>query len=451
MPKPGKILIVEDESSIRFVLSEFLTGKGFDVKTAENFESAKKALASEYYKMHFLDIRLPDGDGLDLLTQIKESGSAGPVIVMTAESTMNNAIRAVKRGAFEYIVKPFALEEIEEIIGRVFRRHAISPSSKTETPLAPRENTKYEIIGNSEPMQKLYKKIGKAAPSGFPALIIGDSGVGKELVARNLHEFSDRSDRPFIAVNCSAIPKELFESELFGYVRGAFTGADRNTPGFIQEADGGTLFMDEIGDAPKKIQPKLLRFLEDRKVAQLGSRVYKDIDVRFIAATNKNLKKMVENKDFREDLYHRLNVISLKIPTLKERQEDIPLLARNFVKIFGGGKKISDEAILELQRRSWSGNVRQLLNTIKRAIVMSGDDVLVPESFTPADEEPPQEFDIWIAKHIARGGEKIYERVVGEVEGELIRQALDRVGGNKVKAAKLLGINRNTLSKKLGR
>jgi two-component system nitrogen regulation response regulator GlnG len=315
----------------------------------------------------------------------------------------------------------------------------------------PGENTEYEIIGNTGPIQKLYKKIGKAATSDFPVLITGESGSGKELVAQNLHKFSDRADKPFVAVNCSAIPKELFESELFGHLKGAFTGADRHTTGFIQEANGGTLFMDEIGDTPKKIQPKLLRFLEDGKVAQLGSRVYEDADVRFIAATNRNLKKMVENKEFREDLYHRLNVISLKVPSLKERQEDIPLLSRHFVKTFGGGKKISEEGILELQRRSWPGNVRQLLNTIKRAIVMSGDEVLVPESFTPSEEEPPLELDRWIAKHIARGGAKIYDRVVGEVEGELIRQALDRVGGNKVKAAKLLGINRNTLSKKHGR
>ncbi|MDH5542477.1 MAG: sigma-54 dependent transcriptional regulator [Nitrospinota bacterium] len=449
MPNAGRILIVEDESSIRFVLSKFLTGRGFSVDAVERVEDAKTALKATHYQLHFLDIRLPDGNGLDLLGWIKQQGAKGTSVVMTAESTMKNAIRAVRKGAFEYLVKPFDLKEIEEILNRLEQRRLLISSSKLDPYTRPVDETDYEIIGNSPAMQKLYKKIGKAASSKFTVLVTGESGSGKELVARNVHEFSDRTGKPFVTLNCAAVPKDLIESELFGHVKGAFTGADRERPGRLREAHGGTLFMDEIGDTPLNMQAKLLRFLEEGKITPVGGNDFDKVDVRFIAATNKPLKKMVEKNEFREDLYHRLNVISIKVPPLRERIEDIEILARYFTKKFGEGKKISDTALYELSQRAWPGNVRQLQNTITRAIVMTDDDILLPSSFSPPEEESPAELDVWLAREIEKGGESIYKRVVEEVEGKLIRKALEKTKGNKIAAAKLLGINRNTLSSKL--
>lgn len=438
--------MVEDEATLRLVLTKTIARAGYPVDAAKSVAEAKTFLEQSDYFAAFFDIRLPDGNGLELLAPAREKNSCA-CVVMTAEATMANAVNAVKKGAFEYIVKPFDLDEIDQILQRV--EHRLTMSTSTEKPAAP--ETRYEIIGRSPAMQKLYKKIGQAASSSYTVLITGDSGSGKELVARNLHRFSERAPKPFVTVNCSAIPKELMESEFFGYVKGAFTGADSDRKGLVAAADGGTLFMDEIAETGTKMQAKLLRLLEEGKITPLGSRKPLPVDVRFIAATNRDLAQMVEEGSFREDLYHRINVLPIHVPALGKRRGDVELLARYFVKRFGAGKKISDDACSDLASRRWPGNVRQLLNVIKRAFVMSTGAVLTPESFADVDEEPSGEMEAWVARQfrkVSTGG-GVHEQVMGRLESELIRQALEISGGNKIKAAKLLGINRNTLTKKV--
>ena len=447
MKSQKKILVVEDEASLRLILGRTFQRKGYAVETAATIQAAETLLKQETFFAAFLDIRLPDGGGLELLSWIKSRNLPLPCVVMTADATMDNAIKAVKRGAFEYLVKPLDLNEIEEILGRMEQRHLLAAAVEEEP--AAVENGKYEIIGKSPAMQKLYKKIGRAAASNFTVLITGESGSGKELVARNLHEFSDRADKPFVVVNCSAIPKELMESELFGHVKGAFTGADRNQTGLLEEADGGTLFMDEIGEIGLKMQVKLLRLMEEGKITPVGARKNIPVDVRFAAATNRNLNEMVRQGLFRDDLYHRLNVLPIHIPPLGKRPGDVELLARYFVKRHGQGKKISDAACHELEKRGWPGNVRQLQNAIKRALVMSSDDMLLPAHFAKTEEEAPEEVENWISRMVEKDGEKLHEKIIGRIESELIRQALEKCGGNKIRAAKLLGINRNTLTKKV--
>ncbi len=447
--KPDKaILIVEDEASLRLVLSRTAQRKGYGAATAATIAEAKEKLQAGRFFAAFLDIRLPDGQGLDLLGWIKERGIATPCVVMTADATMDNAIKAVKRGAFEYLVKPLDLNEIEQIMDRIELRTTLAGTAK-EVPPETAAPGRYEIIGRSAPMQALFKKIGKAAASHFTVLITGESGSGKELVARNLHEFSDRAGGPFVTVNCSAIPKDLMESELFGHLKGAFTGADRDQKGLVEEADGGTLFMDEIGEIGSKMQAKLLRLLEEGKITPLGARRGTPVDVRFAAATNRDLEAMVKEGHFREDLYHRLNVLHIAVPPLRKRTGDIELLARYFVKRYGNGKRISDEACAELAARPWPGNVRQMQNAIKRALVMGSDEVLMPHHFSAVEDQAPEEMAGWIARTIQQGGEDIHGRIIGQVEAEMIRQGLEKCRGNKIKTAALLGINRNTLTKKV--
>ena len=442
------VLVVEDENTRRIVLSTTRSKGGYAVDAAKNIAQAKSFLKSRDYFAAFIDIRLPDGNGLDLLPQPTEKKSCA-CVVMTAEATMDNAIKAVKKGAFEYLVKPFDLGDIDNILERVEQRLAMRGNMERGPAVASKEAGKHEIIGRSPAMQKLYRKIGKAAASSYTVLITGQSGTGKELVARNLHNFSDRAQNPFVTVNCSAIPKELMESELFGYVKGAFTGADSNRKGLLEEADTGTLFMDEIGETSLKMQAKLLRLLEEGMITPLGSRKPVPIDVRFITATNRNLSQMVEESLFREDLYHRINVIPITVPPLARRAGDVELLAKYFVKRFGRGRKISDDACAALAVRSWPGNVRQLLNVIKRTLVMSTSHLLTPEKFPVEDEEAPEAMDAWIGRQLHKGDGRIHQKVMGEIESELIRQALQLCGGNKIKAAKLLGVNRNTLTKKV--
>ncbi|MFQ5431119.1 MAG: sigma-54-dependent transcriptional regulator [Nitrospinota bacterium] len=443
-----RVLVVEDENTLRLVLSKTVSKAGYLVDSAKNIAQARNFLSGHDYIAAFFDIRLPDGNGLDLLPHPAEKNSCA-CVVMTAEATMNNAVKAVKRGAFEYLVKPFDLSEIDRILERVEQRIAMTGSAEGLPAVAAKEVGKYEIIGRSPAMQKLYKKIGKAAASNYTVLITGQSGTGKELVAHNLHNFSDRARNSFVTVNCSAIPKELMESELFGYVKGAFTGAESDRKGLLEEADRGTLFMDEIGETGLKMQAKLLRLLEEGRITPLGSRKSVPIDVRFIAATNRDLSQMVEEGLFREDLYHRINVIPITVPPLSRRAGDVELLAKYFVKRYGGGRKISDEACEALAVRSWPGNVRQLFNVIKRTLVMSTSHLLTPEKFPVVDEEAPEALDAWIGRQLRKGGDRIHHKVIGEIESEIIRQALELCGGNKIKAAKLLGVNRNTLTKKV--
>jgi two-component system nitrogen regulation response regulator GlnG len=448
MRREKKILIVDDEPSIRLVLSKVVERKGYVARTVSSVGEAEAVFSKEEpFFAAFLDIRLPDGSGLELLGRIRHNRHQCPCVVMTADATMDNAVKAVKKGAFEYLVKPLDMDEVEQILERIEHRHALAKTAHEDVS-AFAESGDFEIIGRSPFMQKLFKKIGRAAASNFTALVTGESGSGKELVARNLHEFSDRAGKPFVTINCSAIPKDLMESELFGHVKGAFTGADRDRTGILEEADGGTLFMDEIGEISPKTQVKLLRLLEEGKITPVGGRKSVPIDIRFVTATNRNLEEMVKQGLFREDLFHRLNVIPIHVPPLKSRSGDISLLAAYFVKRHGGGRRISHAALEELEKRGWPGNVRQLQNAVKRALVMTSDETLLPEHFSKGAEETPEEMEEWIARMMENERENIHGLVMARVEKELLRLALEKCGGNKIRAAKLLGINRNTLTKK---
>src|SRR3990167_2980849 len=378
------ILVIDDEESIRWVFKKGLEKRDYTIHTAENGKNALSLLSKNKYLIVFLDIFLPDENGLKLLENIKKQEKEITVAIMTAQGTMKNAIEAMQKGAFDYVTKPFDMEEIYLLIDKVEnlknlerRVHTLEEELKTKYDVG-------EIVGKSQKMQKVFKTIGKAASSDLTVLITGESGTGKELVARALHKASNRANGPFVAVNCAAIPRELLESELFGYEKGAFTGATESRAGKFEQADGGTIFLDEIGDMDISLQAKILRVIQEREFYKVGGKTLIRVDVRIIAATNQDLESAVKEKRFREDLYHRINVITIHLPSLRERHEDIPLLADYFLKRFSNElvsnvKYITDDAVRILKNYEWKGNVRELENVIKRAIVMSGGDSITPE------------------------------------------------------------------------
>src|SRR3989337_1378222 len=365
------ILVIDDENSIRWVFKKGLEKKGYTIHTAENGKNALSMLSKNKYLIIFLDIFLPDENGLKLLENIKKQEKEITVVIMTAQGTMKNAIEAMQRGAFDYVTKPFDMDEIYLLIEKVENLKNLERRVYT---LEEELKTKYdvgEIVGKSQKMQKVFKTIGKAASSDLTVLITGESGTGKELVARALHKASNRANGPFVAVNCAAIPRELLESELFGYEKGAFTGATESRAGKFEQADGGTLFLDEIGDMDISLQAKLLRVIQEREFYRIGGRIPIKVDVRIITATNQDIDNAIREKRFREDLYHRLNVITIFLPPLRERREDIPILAKYFLKRFSNElnsnvKNITDDAIDILKSHEWKGNVRELENIIKR-------------------------------------------------------------------------------------
>ncbi len=452
------ILVVDDEESLRWVLKKGIEKKGYTVHTAESGNAALSFLSKNEYFMAFIDIFLPDGNGLRILESIKEKKRDITVIIMTAQGTMKNAIEAMQKGAYDYITKPFDMEEIYLLLDKVESLKKLERKIHT---LEEEIKTKYdtdEIIGKSRKMQKVFKTIGKAASSDLPVLITGESGTGKELVARALHKSSKRFNGSFVAVNCAAIPKELLESELFGYEKGAFTGASESREGKFEMADEGTLFLDEIGDMDIFLQAKLLRVIQEMEFYRVGGRTQVKVDVRIIAATNRQLEAAIGEKRFREDLYHRLNVITIPMPPLRERREDIPVLSDYFLKRFGKDlgsevRHISDDAMNILKNYEWKGNVRELENVIKRAIVMSEGDSISPEHLPITehvrDSSWPIHDMIEMRVHNVKDKGNLYDEVIGDIEKELLLTVLKRAEGNRVKAAGMLGINRNTLSRKI--
>ncbi|MBI3815114.1 MAG: nitrogen regulation protein NR(I) [Nitrospinae bacterium] len=452
------ILVVDDEESLRWVLKKGLEKKGYTVHTAENGKDALSSLSKNEYLMAFLDIFLPDGNGLQILDSIKKQRRDITVVIMTAQGTMKNAIEAMQKGAYDYITKPFDMEEIYLLIDKVENLKKLERKVHT---LEEEIKTKYdtdEIVGRSQKMQKVFKTIGKAASSDLPVLITGESGTGKELVARALHKASKRSAGPFVAVNCAAIPKELLESELFGYEKGAFTGASESRGGKFEIADGGTLFLDEIGDMDVSLQAKLLRVIQEMEFYRIGGRTQVKVDARIIAATNQQMETAIEEKRFREDLYHRLNVITIPMPPLRERREDIPVLSDYFLRRFGKDlgsevRHITEDAMDILKNYEWKGNVRELENVIKRAIVMSGGDSILPEQLPITEHAKSSSVSIHdmirtrVQNIVDKGN--LYNEVIGEIERELLLAILKRTEWNQVKAAEILGINRNTLSRKI--
>jgi len=465
----SRILIAEDEESIRFVLTRALESRGHRVRAFAEGLPALAALRSGGFDLAIVDIRLPDVSGLDLLSRARDESLDVPFLVMTAESTMQNAIEAMKRGAFDYVTKPFDLEEVQLLAERALDVRQLSLMV---------ENLKGEmraqftpgsgIVGKSPAMQEIYKTIGRVAASDATVLLQGESGTGKELIARALHFHSGRGG-PFVAINCSAIPRELLESELFGHERGAFTGAVERALGKFEIADRGTLFLDEISELPLDLQAKLLRVLQEHEFMRVGGREPIRSDARIISATNRDLADLVHQGRFREDLFFRLNVVPVRVPPLRERHGDIPDLVRYFIGKINREMKVqinglSDDAQRLLLDYAWPGNVRELENALIRACVLAGSRTLTAADFhlsggpaPPAPSTGDLALEELIQRKLrdllhAQGAvlpRDLHAVALVWVEKPLLEFVLERTAGNQVRAAEILGINRNTLRKKI--
>jgi two-component system response regulator PilR (NtrC family) len=437
----NKILIVDDEQSMRDFLSIMLKKEGYEVASAENGKDGLKAVQTDIFDLVITDVKMPGMDGIGVLRAVKDVSPETIVVMITAYATAETAVEAMKLGAYDYITKPFKVDEIKLVIEKALEKRLL----RKENILLKREMESRRgfenFIGNSEPMQKMFTIIRQVADTGSTVLITGESGTGKELVARAVHGNSSRRGKPFVTVNCGALPETLLESELFGYMKGAFTGAVANKQGLFEAANGGTLFLDEISATTSALQIKLLRVLQERVFMRIGGTSDIRVDVRVIAASNRDLLSEVSKGNFREDLYYRLNVIPIAIPALRYRREDIPLLIDFFLTKLASAKqpkKIAPDAVQLLMQYRWPGNVRELENTIERmAILTTGDTITadqVPNSikeFKPDTALTPAE--------IPDGGLDL-EALLGETERRLLHSALEKAGGVKTEAAKLLGL-----------
>jgi two-component system response regulator PilR (NtrC family) len=440
-----RILIVDDEQSMRELLAILLKKEGFDVATAGSRREAAVALAGAGVDLVLTDVRLPDGDGLEILRHVKAASPGTVVIVMTAYGTAETAVAARKLGAEAYVLKPFDVDEVRIVI-----RDALATRDlRAENVRLKREvGERYgldRLIGVSEVMASLFEMVRAIAPTSSTVLITGESGTGKELVARAIHALSSRADKPFVSVNCGALPDTLLESELFGHVKGAFTDAHQAKKGLFEAAQGGTLFLDEVGETSPAMQVKLLRALQDRRVRRVGGTEETDVDVRVVAATNASLEDRVKEKRFREDLFYRLQVIPIHAPPLRERREDVPILAQHFCERFARAMdkrvaRVSDTAIEALQRYSWPGNVRELENVIERAVALETTEAVLPERLPEAIRVP------------ARGGGPAVlgpgfnlDAHLRAIEVQLLLEALARAGGDRARAAGMLGVSPRSL------
>jgi len=462
----AKILIADDEASIRFVLREALEDAGHEVSEVEDGDAALQALASGRYDLAFLDIRMPGLTGLEVLQQLGTLGSDTAAVIVTAQSTMENAVEAMKHGALDYLVKPFSLVEATALAEKSLRTRALEQEVRElrrEVGRAAAPGGE-KLVGRSQALLETFKTVGKVAGSNVPVLITGESGTGKEVVARAIHAASPRAEAPFVTVNAAAIPRELLESELFGHERGAFTGAVEQRPGRFREASGGTLFLDEIGDMPVELQAKLLRAVQQGEVTSVGGRKPEQVDVRILSATHRELDRMVQEGTFREDLLYRLRVVPIHLPPLRERVEDIRALAEHFVSRYGaelatGGRYLADATLELLERYDWPGNVRELENSIKRALVLASGDVLTRDDFAflsdaARSEAPALSLADHVAGEVAAALERsdprdVYHELIERVERPLLQAVLEHTDGNQIRAAAILGINRNTLRKKI--
>jgi len=452
-----KALLIDDDDSIRWVLNEALEDLELKVTQSNNADDGIKLLSTEKFDLVISDIRMPGSSGIELLNYCQENLSDLPVIIMTAHSDLDSAVTAYTKGAFEYLPKPFDLDEVSAIVER-----ALTPKQTSQENSQPTPNNKFSIVGEAPSMQNLYRAIGRLSNSNVSVLIKGESGTGKELVAHALHQHSPRRDKPFIALNMAAIPKDLIESELFGHEKGAFTGASGRSLGRFEQSDEGTLFLDEIGDMPLETQTRLLRVLSEGTFYRIGSIHPISVNVRIIAATHQNLLEKVEKGEFREDLYHRLNVIPLELPPLRERAEDIPLLAgfflNNIAEELNEPKiKISKEAFEQMKCFAWPGNVRQLENTCRWLSVMSNSQFIMPndlprELFSNKSKDSFSDWQLSMSNYIKNrftdGDKSILQTIQNEIEQILIKNALELSVGKKAKAASLLGWGRNTLTRK---
>jgi two-component system nitrogen regulation response regulator GlnG len=468
----SRILVVDDDAAIRTVVREALRRDGHVVETAASVAEQRQALKS--FRPHVLvtDVVLPDGNGLDIVPEMMADYPGMPVIVLSAQNTFTTALRATEQGAFDYLPKPFDLAELSRAVHDALAARGASEAADPQDGAA----EDLPLIGRSPPMQEVYRTIARVVSNDLTVLVLGESGTGKELVARAVHDFGARASNPFVAINMAAIPRELIESELFGHERGAFTGAAARAVGRFEQAQGGTLFLDEIGDMPMEAQTRLLRVLQSGEFTTIGGVRPIRADVRIIAATHKDLPRLIADGLFREDLYYRLNVVPVRLPALRQRTEDLAELARYFLdRAAADGlprKQLSADAIERMARHGWPGNVRELENLMRRLAALSREDVITaalveqqldgsapveagqPAAMVPVAEGLGEAVEFHLARYFATFGrdlppDGLLDRILDEVERPLLHLTLAAVKGNQLKAAKLLGINRNTLRKKL--
>jgi len=455
------VWVIDDDRSIRWVLEKAFKQADFQVESFENAEGVLSALKNAQPDTIVTDIRMPGMDGFGLLEKLQQDYKAIPVIIMTAHSDLDSAVSAYEGGAFEYLPKPFDVDEAVELVQRAL---SLRKTEKARHDDQEQLNVTPEIIGEAASMQEVFRAIGRLSRSNITVMINGASGTGKELVAQALHRHSPRADKPFIALNTAAIPKDLLESELFGHERGAFTGAQAQRVGRFEQADGGTLFLDEIGDMPAELQTRLLRVLSDGEFYRVGGRSAIKVDVRIIAATHQDLEKRVQEGLFREDLFHRLNVIRIHMPTLSERKEDIALLSSYFLKraaqeLNVEKKTLDPESEIFLSKQPWPGNVRQLENVCRWLTVMSPAQVVHIEDMPPELQDTDFEevansswedaLKLWLNSQLSAGAENVLDTLMPNMERIMIEVALKHTGGRKQDAARLLGWGRNTLSRKI--
>jgi len=465
----GTILIADDDAAIRTVLSQALGRVGYDVRTTSNAATLWSWVNQGEGDLVFTDVMMPDENGFDLILRIKKVRPDLPVVVISAQNTLMTAITAAERGAYEYLPKPFDLNEVVAVTERALS----TPGASAIPPSTADDEEKMPLIGRSSAMQEIYRVLARLMQTDLTVMVSGESGTGKELVAKALHDYGKRRQGPFVAINMAAIPRDLIESELFGHEKGSFTGASHRSTGRFQQAEGGTLFLDEIGDMPMEAQTRLLRVLQQGEYTTVGGRISIKTDVRIVAATNRDLRQLINQGLFREDLFYRLNVVPIRLPPLRERTEDIPDLVRHFLTLAEAEglplKTVDREGMDFLKRYRWPGNVRELENLVRRLAALYTEEAigvsvlrteLAETAFGPAPE--PTAVDEGLAEMVERilnrefasYGEDlppagVYDRVLKEVERPLFAICLAATRGNQIKAAELLGINRNTLRKKI--
>jgi len=461
----SRILIIDDDDQLRKSFQKLLIEEGYTVKSAPSGEVGLKMVGEDVPDLVILDIRLPGMNGLETFKGIHEIEPKLPVIIMTAFGTTETAIEATKSGAFDYILKPFDIPDMLGVIGQAIEAGRFM-RSPVDMNAMPHKSSREAIIGRSKVMQDVYKAIGRVSPTEATVLIRGESGTGKELVARAIYQHSLRPNKPFLVINCVAIPENLLESELFGYEKGAFTGAYHRRIGKIEQADGGTIFLDEIGDMPSAIQAKILRLLQERSLERLGGRETIPVDVRIIAATNRNLEAALAEGRFREDLYYRLKVVTIWLPPLRERPGDIPLLteyffSRHTTEVGINNPGITEEAIRVLTNYPWPGNVRELANALQKALIFNRGTPICPEDITQAiSGKAPVTRDMnrnyeeltrkWVREMLhSQTTEDKFDYFMDRFAGILISEALNLTGGNRSRAAKFLGLSRPTLHSKI--
>ncbi len=459
LPEKKQVLIVDDEPNLRKILAAQLTRDGYDVLLAEDGEQGLSELREHHIDLVITDLKMPKVDGMTLLREALQEIPGLPIVMITAHGTVDTAVEALKLGAFDYLTKPFDKDEVRQIVAKALKTRQLAEEEAT-SPTEDGSGARFGIIGQSPGLAELYGVLERVADSPTTVLITGESGTGKELVARALHDHSSRRNKPFIKVNCAAIPKELIESELFGYERGAFTGAVSSKPGRFELANGGTLFLDEIGEIPVEMQVKLLRALQESEFERVGGIKTIRVDVRLVAATNRDLKKLIAQNAFREDLFYRLNVVSIRLPALRERATDIPLLVEHFLAKFNDRLKknvagVEPEAMDLLVAYAWPGNIRELENVMERAVLFCDGSRLrvedLPGELQGAASSVPPPSDVPSSSSLAAaGGLKEHVKIaMSRLERDLVSRALKQTNGNVTHAARLLKISRKGLQLKM--